>query len=196
MLSTFIAPQELALTGIKYNVSLDLYEQAKELMNGHHDAGDSAVSKMQSILDKAKEDMKAIIPTADLSSLCNELASRISKLEKKREQALKDLSADVSEMDSMRAVMRLQSRVIAGDTLEGLLGSLNDARDLLALCDLAQQTGNNALADKASYKAEQIATGGAGDEAAKLKVALSLIEREQEAYKARWANAIDRLGRS
>lgn len=117
---------------------------------------------MEAIFIKAQEDMRRIIPELNMKSFRDDMTKRISTLEKRSTEAMKALSAGVSELDSLRAVMKLQSRVIAGESLDALLAKLADPNELLALCDLAQQTNNSQLAQQATDKAVHIATGGAG----------------------------------
>ena len=66
--------------------------------------------------------------------------------------------------------------------------------ELLALCDLAQQTNNSQLAQQATDKAVHIATGGAGKEIEHLHQAIRAIDREQTQYVERWEWMIDNLG--
>lgn len=138
--------------------------------------------------------MRRIIPELNINAFREGLTKRISSLEKHSQAAMKALSAGVSELDSLRAVMKLQSRVIAGESLDTLLAKLTDANELLALCDLAQQTNNSQLAQQATDKAVHIATGGAGKEIEHLHQAIRAIDREQTQYVERWEWMIDNLG--
>ena len=178
----------------RYSLPPDTHEELTAIIDENNKIGDKARGEMEAIFIKAQEDMRRIIPELNVKPFREELTKRISTLEKHSQAAMKALSAGVSELDSLRAVMKLQSRVIAGESLDTLLAKLTDANELLALCDLAQQTNNSQLAQQATDKAVHIATGGAGKEIEQLQQAIRLIDREQAQYVERWEWLVDNLG--
>mgnify|MGYP000505878347 CR=1 FL=1 len=185
---------EVNLYEARMSLPTDTHGELQALINEAQQAGNKARDDMEAVFIKAQEDMRRIIPELNVKPFREELTKRISTLEKHSQAAMKALSAGVSELDSLRAVMKLQSRVIAGESLDTLLAKLTDANELLALCDLAQQTNNSQLAQQATDKAVHIATGGAGKEIEQLHQAIRLIDREQTQYVERWEWMIDNLG--
>ena len=172
----------------------DTHGELQALINEAQQAGNKARDEMEAIFIKAQEDMRRIIPELNMKSFRDDMTKRISTLEKRSTEAMKALAAGVSELDSLRAVMKLQSRVIAGESLDALLTKLTDAKELLALCDLAQQTNDSQLAQQANDKAVHIATNGAGKEIEQLRQAIRLIDREQSQYVERWEWLVNNLG--
>ena len=185
---------EVNLYEARMSLPTDTHGELQALINEAQQAGNKARDDMEAVFIKAQEDMRRIIPELNVKPFREELTKRISTLEKHSQAAMKALSAGVSELDSLRAVMKLQSRVIAGESLDTLLAKLTDANELLALCDLAQQTNNSQLAQQATDKAVHIATGGAGKEIEQLQQAIRLIDREQAQYVERWEWLVDNLG--
>ena len=178
----------------RYSLPPDTHEELTAIIDENNKIGDKARDEMEAIFIKAQEDMRRIIPELNMKSFRDDMIKRISTLEKRSTEAMKALAAGVSELDSLRAVMKLQSRVIAGESLDALLAKLADPNELLALCDLAQQTNDSQLAQQANDKAVHIATGGAGKEIEHLHQAIRAIDREQTQYVERWEWMIDNLG--
>ena len=178
----------------RYSLPPDTHEELTAIIDENNKIGDKARDEMEAVFVKAQEDMRRIIPELNMKSFRDDMIKRISTLEKRSTEAMKALAAGVSELDSLRAVMKLQSRVIAGESLDALLAKLTDPKELLALCDLAQQTNDSQLAQQANDKAVHIATGGAGKEIEQLHQAIRAIDREQTQYVERWEWMIDNLG--
>ncbi len=178
----------------RYSLPPDTHEELTAIIDENNKIGDKARDEMEAVFVKAQEDMRRIIPELNMKSFRDDMIKRISTLEKRSTEAMKALAAGVSELDSLRAVMKLQSRVIAGESLDALLAKLADPNELLALCDLAQQTNDSQLAQQANDKAVHIATNGAGKEIEQLRQAIRLIDREQAQYVERWEWMIDNLG--
>ena len=185
---------EVNLYEARMNLPSDTHGELQALINEAQQAGNKARDEMEAIFIKAQEDMRRIIPELNMKSFRDDMIKRISTLEKRSTEAMKALAAGVSELDSLRAVMKLQSRVIAGESLDALLAKLTDPKELLALCDLAQQTNDSQLAQQANDKAVHIATGGAGKEIEQLHQAIRLIDREQTQYVERWEWLVNNLG--
>ena len=185
---------EVNLYEARMSLPTDTHGELQALINEAQQAGNKARDDMEAVFIKAQEDMRRIIPELNVKPFREELTKRISTLEKHSQAAMKALSAGVSELDSLRAVMKLQSRVIAGESLDALLAKLADPNELLALCDLAQQTNDSQLAQQANDKAVHIATNGAGKEIEQLRQAIRLIDREQSQYVERWEWLVDNLG--
>ena len=185
---------EVNLYEARMSLPTDTHGELQALINEAQQAGNKARDEMEAVFVKAQEDMRRIIPELNMKSFRDDMIKRISTLEKRSTEAMKALAAGVSELDSLRAVMKLQSRVIAGESLDVLLTKLTDPNELLALCDLAQQTNDNQLAQKANDKAVHIATNGAGKEIEQLQQAIRLIDREQAQYVERWEWLVDNLG--
>ena len=190
----FKQPAEVHLHEARMILPADTHSELQNVINEIQQAGNKARDDMEAVFVKAQEDMRRIIPELNVKPFREDLTKRISTLEKHSQAAMKALSAGVSELDSLRNVMKLQSRVIAGESLDTLLAKLTDANELLALCDLAQQTNNSQLAQQATDKAVHIATGGAGKEIEHLHQAIRAIDREQTQYVERWEWMIDNLG--
>jgi uncharacterized protein YyaL (SSP411 family) len=178
----------------RYSLPPDTHEELTAIIDENNKIGDKARDEMEAIFIKAQEDMRRIIPELNMKSFRDDMTKRISTLEKRSTEAMKALAAGVSELDSLRAVMKLQSRVIAGESLDALLAKLTDPKELLALCDLAQQTNDSQLAQNANDKAVHIATNGAGKEIEQLQQAIRLIDREQAQYVERWKWLVNSLG--
>ena len=185
---------EVNLYEARMSLPTDTHGELQALINEAQQAGNKARDEMEAVFVKAQEDMRRIIPELNMKSFRDDMIKRISTLEKRSTEAMKALAAGVSELDSLRAVMKLQSRVIAGESLDALLAKLADPNELLALCDLAQQTNDSQLAQQATDKAVHIATGGAGKEIEQLQQAIRLIDREQAQYVERWEWLVDNLG--
>ncbi len=185
---------EVNLYEARMSLPTDTHGELQALINEAQQAGNKARDEMEAVFVKAQEDMRRIIPELNMKSFRDDMIKRISTLEKRSTEAMKALAAGVSELDSLRAVMKLQSRVIAGESLDALLAKLADPNELLALCDLAQQTNDSQLAQQANDKAVHIATGGAGKEIEHLHQAIRAIDREQTQYVERWEWMIDNLG--
>ena len=185
---------EVNLYEARMSLPTDTHGELQALINEAQQAGNKARDDMEAVFVKAQEDMRRIIPELNTNAFRENVSKRISTLEKRSAEAMKALAAGVSELDSLRAVMKLQSRVIAGESLDVLLTKLTDPNELLALCDLAQQTNDNQLAQKANDKAVHIATNGAGKEIEQLQQAIRLIDREQAQYVERWEWLVDNLG--
>lgn len=185
---------EVNLYEARMSLPTDTHGELQALINEAQQAGNKARDEMEAVFVKAQEDMRRIIPELNMKSFRDDMTKRISTLEKRSTEAMKALAAGVSELDSLRAVMKLQSRVIAGESLDVLLTKLTDPKELLALCDLAQQTNDSQLAQQANDKAVHIATGGAGKEIEQLQQAIRLIDREQAQYVERWEWLVDNLG--
>lgn len=185
---------EVNLYEARMSLPTDTHGELQALINEAQQAGNKARDEMEAVFVKAQEDMRRIIPELNMKSFRDDMIKRISTLEKRSTEAMKALAAGVSELESLRAVMKLQSRVIAGESLDALLTKLADPNELLALCDLAQQTNDSQLAQQANDKAVHIATGGAGKEIEQLQQAIRLIDREQAQYVERWEWLVDNLG--
>ena len=185
---------EVNLYEARMSLPTDTHGELQALINEAQQAGNKARDEMEAVFVKAQEDMRRIIPELNMKSFRDDMIKRISTLEKRSTEAMKALAAGVSELDSLRAVMKLQSRVIAGESLDVLLTKLTDPKELLALCDLAQQTNDSQLAQNANDKAVHIATNGAGKEIEQLQQAIRLIDREQAQYVERWEWLVDNLG--
>lgn len=190
----FKQPAEVHLHEARMVLPADTHGELQNVINEIQQAGDKARDDMEAVFVKAQEDMRRIIPELNTNAFRENVSKRISTLEKRSAEAMKALAAGVSELDSLRAVMKLQSRVIAGESLDTLLAKLTDANELLALCDLAQQTNDSQLAQQANDKAVHIATGGAGKEIEQLQQAIRLIDLEQSQYVERWEWLVDNLG--
>lgn len=190
----FKQPVEVNLYEARMILPTDTHGELQALMDEAKQAGIKVRDDMEAIFIKAQEDMRRIIPELNVKPFRDELTKRIGTLDKRSQAAMKALSAGVSELDSLRNVMKLQSRVIAGESLDALLAKLNDANELLALCDLAQQTNDSQLAQQANDKAVHIATGGAGKEIEQLQQAIRVIDREERQYAERWEWMIANLG--
>jgi len=123
-------------------------------------------------------------------------------LEKAREAAQDRLSAGVaaasaaiSEIDQLRSVTALQTRMIAGASLEQLLSELNDYKALSSLATLAEQLGRTGIAGEARAKAIDVATGGAEQEIDLLSGCLRHLGDAEQSYRVAWERMLGQLGR-
>ena len=166
----------------RYSLPPDTHEELTAIIDENNKIGDKARDEMEAVFVKAQEDMRRIIPELNMKSFRDDMIKRISTLEKRSTEAMKALSAGVSELDSLRNVMKLQSRVIAGESLDTLLAKLTDANELLALCDLAQQTNNSQLAQQATdiWHQGTMKSLFVYDDHAKLTINLIYDERQAE----------------
>ena len=129
-------------------------------------------------------------------------ASYRAVLEKAREAAQDRLSAGVaaasaaiSEIDQRRSVTALQTRMIAGASLEQLLSELNDYKSLGSLTTLAEQLGRTGIAGEARAKAIDVATGGAEQEIDLLSGCLRHLGDAEQSYRVAWERMLGQLGR-
>lgn len=165
----------------------------------HQDRADALIGKvaerMNEELVSLRERLLGEIPMPDH-------ASYRAVLEKAREAAQDRLSAGVaaasaaiSEIDQLRSVTALQTRMIAGASLEQLLSELNDYKALSSLATLAEQLGRTGIAGEARAKAIDVATGGAEQEIDLLSGCLRHLGDAEQSYRVAWERMLGQLGR-
>ncbi len=119
---------------------------------------------------------------------------RLAETTERRDAAMAALNEGTSELGRLKQIMALQSRVIAGESLHGILSASRDPAELLALAELASQVGDTDMREQATRKAADIATCNADQEIERLQSAIRSAQLEQTRYAERWAHLIDCLG--
>ncbi|MGU5535318.1 hypothetical protein, partial [Aeromonas caviae] len=104
-------------------------------------------------------------------------------------------SAAISEIDQLRAVTALQTKMISGVSLEQLLSELGTFKELNSLALLAEQLGRTDIASEAKAKAVDIATNGAQREIDQLSSCLIELVNSEENYHAQWRMMLEQIGR-
>ncbi len=181
--------------GSRYAVPVSMIATLAE----HQDRADALIGKvaerMNEELVSLRERLLGEIPMPDH-------ASYRAVLEKAREAAQDRLSAGVaaasaaiSEIDQLRSVTALQTRMIAGASLEQLLSELNDYKALSSLATLAEQLGRTGIAGEARAKAIDVATGGAEQEIDLLSGCLRHLGDAEQSYRVAWERMLGQLGR-
>jgi len=165
----------------------------------HQDKADALVGKvaerMNQELVALREKLLKEIP------MPNHAAYRAA-LEKAREAAQDRLSAGVaaanqaiSETDYLRAGMALQTKMIAGASLEKLLTELGDYKELNSLALLAEQLERTGIAAEARAKAIEVATDGAQSEIDQLSGCLRHLGDAEQSYRVTWERMLGQLGK-
>ncbi|HHO0788137.1 TPA: hypothetical protein ACRTOB_004089 [Aeromonas hydrophila] len=181
--------------GSRYAVPVSMISILAE----HQDKADAlvgqTVEKMNQELVALREKLLKEIP------MPNHAAYRAA-LEKAREAAQKRLddgiaaaNQAISETDYLRAAMALQTKMIAGASLEQLLSALGSYRELNSLATLAEQLGRTGIAAEARAKAIEIATNGAQREIDQLSGCLRHLGDTEINYLARWKMMLGEIGR-
>jgi hypothetical protein len=154
----------------------------------------AAHSKMETYFQKAQEAMVKAAPKVDLSAFTVDINQRLTDLEQQHTDAMAAVTAGLTETDCIRDVMKLQSRVIGGESLRSLTDKLNEPRQLIALADLAEQTNDNDTAQRAKDKLAHLVSGDALRDIQKLRQALKAIMITERNYNEAWGLMVGDLG--
>lgn len=187
-------PIEFNSGEIRFNVPADLVPEVDALRDEVKSNGRDVLAEMETVFGEMQDALRQMAPKLDLGPLLDKMHERLAETTKRRDAAMSALAAGTSELGRMRQIMGLQSRVISGESLHGILSASRDPGELLALSELADQIGDIQTREEAMSKAADIATGHAGGEIERLQVAIRFAMLEQTRYSERWAHLIDCLG--
>lgn len=165
----------------------------------HQDRADALIGKvaerMNEELVSLRERLLGEIPMLDHASYRAVLEKAREAAQKRLDDGIAAASAAISEIDQLRSVTALQTRMIAGASLEQLLSELNDYKALNSLATLAEQLGRTGIAAEARAKAIEIATDGAQKEIDQLSSCLIELVNAEANYLARWRMMLEQIGR-
>lgn len=187
-------PVELASGEIRFSLPSDLVGEVDGLRDTQKQAGFDALEKMATRFAAMQDELRQMAPQLDLSPLIATMHKRLAETTKRRDAAMAALAAGTSELGRMRQIMGLQSRVISGESLHGILTACRDPAELLALSELADQVGDIQTREEAKSKAADIATDNADGEIERLQSAIRAAQLEQTRYAERWDHLIACLG--
>lgn len=154
-----------------------------------------AVERMNKELLALRERLMKEIPAPDHASYRAVLEKARKAAQKRLDDGIAAASAAISEIDQLRAVTALQTRMIGGVSLEQLLAELGDFKALNALGLLAEQLERADIAGEARAKAIDIATGGAEQEIGQLSGCLLELVNAEANYHSRWRMMLGQIGR-
>lgn len=187
-------PVELASGEIRFNVPHDLVGEVDALRDSVKAEGFAALEQMAVVFGKMQDELRTMAPQLDLKPLLDKMHKRLAETTERRDAAMAALNEGTSELGRLKQIMALQSRVIAGESLHGILSASRDPAELLALAELASQVGDTDMREQATRKAADIATCNADQEIERLQSAIRSAQLEQTRYAERWAHLIDCLG--
>lgn len=187
-------PVELNSGEIRFSLPHDLVPELDALRDSQKQAGFDALEEMETVFGQMQDKLRTMAPKLDLKPLIAKMHKRLAATTERRDAAMAAMNEGTSELGRMRQIMGLQSRVISGESLHGILSSSRDPAELLALSELAGQAGDTDIQEKAKSKAIDIATGGADGEIERLQVAVRFAELEQVRYGQRWDHLVACLG--
>jgi hypothetical protein len=188
------SPVEFNSGEVRFNVPADLVPEVDGLRDSVKSEGFAALEKMAAVFGEAQNQLRQMAPALDLKPLIATMTKRLAETTKRRDAAMAALNEGTSELGRMRQIMGLQSRIIAGESLHGILTASRDPSELLALSELACQVGDDQTREEAMSKAVSIATGGADSEIERLGTAIRAAQLEQTRYAERWDHLVACLG--
>ncbi|MDH1896565.1 MULTISPECIES: hypothetical protein [Aeromonas] len=153
-----------------------------------------AVERMNKELLALRERLMKEIPAPDYAAYRAELEKAREAAQKRLDDGIAAASAAISETDYLKSAMALQTKMIAGASLEQLLSELNDFKALNSLALLAEQLGRTDIASEAKAKAVDIATDGAQKEIDQLSSCLIELVNAESIYLARWKMTLEQIG--
>ncbi len=181
--------------GSRYAVPVSMIATLAE----HQDRADALIGKvaerMNQELVALREKLLKEIPMPNHAAYRSELLKAREAAQKRLEDGIAAASGSISEVDHLTSVVALQTRMIAGASLEELLAELGDFKALNALGLLAEQSGRTGIAAEARAKAIEVATDGAQREIDQLSSCLIELVNSQENYNAQWQKMLGQLGR-
>lgn len=154
-----------------------------------------AAERMNGELVALREKLMGEIPKPNIAGFRTELEKARETAQKRLDDGIAAASAAISETDYLRAAMALQTRMIAGASLEQLLSELGTFKELNSLALLAEQLGRTGIAAEARARAVDIATDGAQKEIDQLSSCLIELVNSQENYHAQWQKMLGQLGK-
>jgi len=153
-----------------------------------------AVERMNSELIALREKLRGEIPQPDHAAYRAELVKALGSAEQRLKDGTAAAKAAISEVDELRAVMTLQTRMIGHVSIEQLLSELDSFSALNALALLGEQLGRTGIAGEARAKAIEVATGGAEQEIDQLSSCLIELVNAEANYHARWRMMLEQIG--
>ena len=187
-------PVEFNSGEVRFNVPADMVPEVDALRDEVKSNGRAALEQMATRFAAMQDELRTMAPQLDLGPLIAAMHERLAETTKRRDAAMSALNEGTSELGRMRQIMTLQSRIIAGESLHGILTACRDPAELLALSELSDQVGDIQTREEAKAKAVSIATNNADQEIERLQVAIRSAQLEQTRYAERWAHLIDCLG--
>ena len=154
-----------------------------------------AAERMNGELVALREKLLKEIPMPDHAAYRAELVKARETAQKRLDDGIAAASGSISEIDQLRAVTALQTKLIGGASLEKLLAELGDFKALNALGLLAEQLERADIAGEARAKAIEIATNGAQREIDQLSGCLRHLGDTEINYLARWKMMLGEIGR-
>ena len=165
----------------------------------HQDKANALVEKvaerMNGELVALREKLLGEVPMPDHAAYREELVKARETAQKRLDDGIAAASAAISEIDQLRAVMALQTKMISGVSLEQLLSELGTFKELNSLALLAEQLERTGIAAEARAKAIEIATNGAQREIDQLSSCLIELVNSEENYLAQWRMMLEQIGR-
>ena len=181
--------------GSRYAVPVSMIATLAE----HQDKANALVEKvserMNGELVALREKLLGEIPKPNIAGFRAELEKAREAAQERLESGIAAASASISEVDQLRAVTALQTKLIGGASLEKLLAELGDFKALNALGLLAEQLERADIAGEARAKAIDIATNGAQREIDQLSGCLRHLGDTEINYLARWKMMLGEIGR-
>lgn len=187
-------PVELNSGEIRFSLPHDLVQELDALRDTVKAEGFAALEEMETVFSHMQDELRTMAPKLDLSPLIAAMTKRLDATTKRRDSAMAALNEGASELGRIKQIMGLQSRIIAGESLHGILTACRDPAELLALSELADQVGDTDTREQAKSKAVSIASNNADGEIERLGTAIRFAQLEQTRYAERWAHLIDCLG--
>ncbi|WP_439825563.1 hypothetical protein [Aeromonas caviae] len=181
--------------GSRYAVPVSMIATLAE----HQDKADALVGKvaekMNQELVALRERLLGEVPMPDHAAFRAELEKARETAQARLDDGIAAASAAISETDYLRAAMALQTKMIAGASLEELLSELSDYKALNSLATLAEQLGRTGIAAEARAKAIEIATNGAQKEIDQLSGCLRHLGDAEQSYRVTWERMLGQLGK-
>lgn len=187
-------PVEFNSGEVRFNVPHDLVPELDALRDEVKSNGRAVLAEMETVFGQMQDQLRTMAPALDLKPLIATMTKRLAATTKRRDSAMAALNEGTSELGRMRQIMALQSRVISGESLHGILSASRDPSELLALAELSDQVGDVDTKAQAMSKAVSIATDNADGEIERLQVAIRAAQLEQTRYAERWDHLVACLG--
>lgn len=119
-------PVEFNSGDVRFNVPHDLVVEIDALRDTQKQAGFAALERMAVVFGEMQDELRQMAPKLDLKPLLDKMHKRLAATIERRDAAMAALAAGTSELGRMRQIMGLQSRVIGGESLHGILNATRD----------------------------------------------------------------------
>jgi len=181
--------------GSRYAVPVSMIATLAE----HQDRADALIGqtaeKMNQQLIALREKLMGEIPKPNIAGFRSELEKAREAAQERLDDGVAAASAAISEIDQLRAVTALQTKLIGGASLEKLLTELGTFKELNSLATLAEQLERTGIAAEARAKAVEVATGGAQKEIDLLSGCLRHLGDAEQSYRVAWERMLGQLGK-